>query len=92
LLLSRRLKKSASAVGKVALFMLVMRYVDLGWLILPSRHQTGFYFHWLYVATPLALGGLWLAFFIQQLKGRLKLAPEDRYMERLLEGAATTGH
>jgi hypothetical protein len=37
----------------------------------------GWHLHWLDVAAPLGLGGLWLGYFFQQLKGRPLLALND---------------
>ncbi|MCK6446776.1 MAG: hypothetical protein L6Q99_10325 [Planctomycetes bacterium] len=92
ILLSRKVKQNPALVSKIALFILVMRFVDMSWIIIPAFHQEGFHFHWLYLATPAAMGGLWVAFFMQQLKGRLASAPADSYLERALEVAPSHGH
>src|ERR1700687_1417363 len=66
LLLSRELKRDARKLVPVALLVLVMRYVDLYWLVAPNpfpgtaaeaHHLT---YHWTYFAAPLALVSLWL--------------------------------
>jgi hypothetical protein len=44
--------------------------VDLFWLINPVFSPAAFAVHWLDVATLAGVGGLWLAMFVQQLKGR----------------------
>ncbi|MCE9593177.1 MAG: hypothetical protein K8S98_03190 [Planctomycetes bacterium] len=92
ILLSKKVKRNPALVSKVALFILLMRFVDINWLILPAFHKTGFHFHWLYVATPAAMGGLWVAYFMRELKGRLAGAPADTYLERALEVAPSHGH
>ena len=71
LLLSRELKRDASKLVPVALLVLVMRYVDLYWLVAPNpfpgtaaadtRHLT---YHWTYLAAPLALVSLWLGMLL----------------------------
>ena len=72
LLLSRQLKRQAADLGRIALLLLVMRYADLYWLIVPGfdhgasgRH--GFAFHWLDLAAMAAIGGAWLAVFAWRL-------------------------
>ena len=64
-----------------------MRLVDDYWIVVPGvpgAHG----FHWLYVVTPLALGGLWLAAFARQLRG-VELVPRN---EPLVEQAMAHGH
>ncbi|HEY3322335.1 MAG TPA: hypothetical protein VGP72_17870 [Planctomycetota bacterium] len=62
LLLFRFIKRSTGSLIAVALFMLVMRWVDLLWTIAPTFRPV-LYVHWLDVALPLAMGGLWVAVF-----------------------------
>ena len=72
LLLQRAIKHRAALMLIVAIFMLVMRFVDLYWYIAPSfshGSHAEFHFHWLDVTIPICLGGFWLAFFTYQLKG-----------------------
>jgi hypothetical protein len=70
LLLSRDLKRSARALSLVAAGVIIVRFVDLFWLINPVFSPAAFAVHWLDVATLAGVGGLWLAMFVQQLKGR----------------------
>ncbi|TMA33948.1 MAG: hypothetical protein E6J79_17340 [Deltaproteobacteria bacterium] len=88
LLLQRTVKRNPVALGAVAVLILVMRLVDDYWLVLPGiRGAEGF--HWLYVVTPLAVGGLWLAAFTRRLRG-IALVPAN---EPLVEQAmAAHGH
>ena len=73
LLLSRDLKRNAKLLPKVALWLILMRLVDLFWLTRPE-FTTNATPNWLDIAAPLALGGLWLYFFAFNLK-RLPLLP-----------------
>lgn len=84
ILLSRRLKRNVKALALVALFILVMRYVDLFWLIAPEFQDT-FSIHWLDFIIPAGIGGVWLALFIWLLKRRPFLPVNDpAYTEALL--------
>jgi len=89
LLLSRDLKRSARRLGAVALGMLVMRWIDLFWQVEPAFHHGDFAFSWLYPAALLALGGLWLAAFVAELKKRPLLPIHDPYLP---EAIAHEGH
>jgi hypothetical protein len=91
LLLSRELKRDASKLVPVALLVLVMRYVDLYWLVAPNpfpgtgtdvHHLT---YHWTYFTVPLALLGLWLGGFFWQLGQRPLLVVTEPMLPRLWE-------
>jgi hypothetical protein len=73
LLLSRDLKRTASLISKVAVWMIFMRLVDLFWMTKPEFTQNPLP-SWLDIVVPLALVGLWLGFFAMNLK-RMPLLP-----------------
>lgn len=83
LLLSRDLKRNTRAIAAVALFILVMRWVDHLWQIAPNFHQE-VALHWLDVTAPLAVGGLWLAGFVWLFKRRPAVPVHDPYLEEAL--------
>lgn len=70
LLLSRPLKQQARTLASVAVLVLIMRLVDLYWLLAPDFHQEGFAIHFLDVLLPLGLGAIWLSAFFNQLSSR----------------------
>jgi hypothetical protein len=70
LLLSRDIKRNAAALCTVAVFLIVMRLVDLFWIVMPGYHRSGFHIHWLNISVPLALGGIWVAAYLRQLQAR----------------------
>jgi hypothetical protein len=77
LLLNRPIKRNPAVLSKVAMWMVVMRLVDLFWQIQPAfaHAENGvpaahFQVHWMDLVAPVAVGGLWVAFFAFQLKKR----------------------
>jgi hypothetical protein len=60
-LLSVRVKRSARALAAVAGVLLLMRFVDLYWMVAPSLTAGGPRPHGLDLAAPGAIGGVWLA-------------------------------
>jgi hypothetical protein len=84
LLLSRAVKRDPSLIAKVAAFILVVRAVDLFWLIAPEFHQTGISVSWLDIVLPLTLGSVWLGCFIWQLRGRAILPVHDPEFDETL--------
>lgn len=70
LLLSRPLKQQARTLAFVAAMVLIMRLVDLYWVLGPDLHQEGFAIHFLDLFLPLGLGAIWLSSFLHQLNSR----------------------
>jgi hypothetical protein len=83
LLLSRDVKRNPRLLGAVAAGVIVMRLVDLFWLIAPRPGHHGFPIHWLDLALPVALGALWLALFARELTRRPLLPVNDPYFEEV---------
>ena len=81
LLLSQDLKKRARMLAKVAMFIIAMRLVDLIWLIAPEFRQAGFPIHWMNVAVPVGLTGIWLFLFARNLRSRALLPLNDPYFK-----------
>ncbi len=89
LLLSRDLKRQGRVLALVATAVLAMRFLDLYWLVAPSFPvaATGIHAHWLDLAAPVAVGGLWLAEFLRQLKSRPLVPLNDPLLPQVLEHA-----
>jgi len=85
LLLWRRIKRDLRLLPYVAMLILLMRLIDLFWLVGPAFHPHGFRLHWLDLVLPVAIGGWWLAFFVWNLKGRPLLSLQDAHLETMLE-------
>ncbi|MBI3896412.1 MAG: hypothetical protein HY313_10835 [Acidobacteria bacterium] len=85
LLLSRDLKRSGKTLAILAMFLLLMRAMDLFWLVVPGFSPERFRIHWMDVAASIGVGGLWLAFFIWQLKKRSLLPVGDPQLPPALE-------
>jgi hypothetical protein len=84
LLLMRRVKRSPRHLIRVALLVFVMRLVDLYWTIAPSFEGRAFSVHWLDVAAPIGIGGVWLALFVRQID-RMPLLPlRDPHLQEAL--------
>jgi hypothetical protein len=83
-LLSRTVKRAPDLLIKVAIGILVLRLVDLFWLIAPEFHENGLVVHWLDVVLPLSMGALWLAAFVWQLRGRAILPVHDPQFDEAL--------
>jgi fatty acid desaturase len=86
LLLSRPLKRDARWLARVAAALLAARLIDLFWLIGPEASPGGGV-HWMDAVAPVGLIGLWLAYFLRQLRNRPLLPLGDPEIRALLEAA-----
>ena len=88
ILFSRWVKQKGRALVWVAIWMILMRLLDLYWIIIPSFERGGFPFRFLDVALVLALGGIWLSFFFYRLKATEILPTHDPRLEPELAGVS----
>jgi hypothetical protein len=84
LLLSRDLKRDPKLLPWVAVWLILMRFVDLFWLTRPEFTSSAMPSPW-DLAAPLALVGLWLGVFAWQLKQRPLLPLGDPKLEEAIE-------
>ncbi|HXI11341.1 MAG TPA: hypothetical protein VNM92_01680 [Thermoanaerobaculia bacterium] len=87
-LLIRAIKDNPRYLGLVALFVLLMRAVDVFWLIAPGFHPeqavAPFSVHWMDPAAIVGLGGLWLFFFLRFLRQHPVLPFNEEYVQEAL--------
>lgn len=82
-LLSRGLKRNPRKLVIVAALILLMRMVDLLWMIVPAfkgEHK----WIWMDVIAFIGFGGLWLAFFTSQLGNRSLIPINDPQFESVV--------
>lgn len=85
LLLSRQVRHAAQILPVVAGFIILMRLVELFWLVKPAFYSQGFSLHLLDILAPVGIGGIWLWFFIRQLRGKPLLPLRDPRFEEVSE-------
>ncbi len=88
ILFSRWVKQKGRALVWIAGWMILMRIVDIYWIIVPTFERPGSAFRLLDVALILAFGGIWLSFFFRRLKSTSILPAHDPRIEPELMGAA----
>jgi hypothetical protein len=88
MLLMRAIKDRPRTIAIVTVIILVMRFVDIYWLVVPAHHPDHFYFSWITLFAFLGIGGLWLAAFLWQLKGQTIIPIHETWVdEAIREGA-----
>jgi hypothetical protein len=81
MLLPRQNKRRPHILLRLALFVFIFHLVHLFWLVMPAFHQEGFHFHWLDLAAPIAIGGIWLTAYLWLLQRRPLVALKDHRWE-----------
>ena len=89
-LLSRATKKNAQRLAMLAALILLMRVIDVIWLIEPTYSRGDFVFNWMDYVAPIAIGGLWLGTFAWWLQKRPLLPINDPQLEEAV--AVVHGH
>jgi hypothetical protein len=84
LLLSRDLKRDFRLLRAVAVLVIVMRFVDLYWVVAPDFHKMQFSVSWMDFVAPIGIGGIWLAAFLWQLAARPLMPVNDPHLEEAL--------
>jgi hypothetical protein len=86
LLLSRPFKRDIRRLVGLAVWLMLMRYVDLFWIIEPNFSKT-LSLTLSDVAVPVAIGGIWLAYFFRNLDSMPLLPAYDVFANEVLEPA-----
>jgi hypothetical protein len=79
-------------LAAVAIFILFMRLVDMFFLIGPSPRidthgaaQGAFIVSWMDLVAPIAVGGIWVWYFLTQLMKRPLVPVMDPFLENAIE-------
>ncbi|HTE20185.1 MAG TPA: hypothetical protein VK689_17615, partial [Armatimonadota bacterium] len=90
LLVGSKLKRSPTRLAGLALFIVLMRFVDLFWLVAPTfRPSLNVIFT--DFGTPLLIGGIWLWLWAAQLKDKPVVPLHDPRLEGALQEVVAHG-
>jgi hypothetical protein len=85
LLLSRRIKADLRRLAAVATWVLLLRVLDIVWVVEPVFRPRGIGVSWMDLLAPIGLGGVWFSYFSSQLGRRPLLALHDDRVEESVE-------
>ncbi len=77
ILLMRFVKKRPERLARIALYIIVVRFIDVFWIVEPAFRQRQFAIYWTDLAVPIGMGGLWIWVFLWRLKQRPLLPLHD---------------
>jgi hypothetical protein len=85
ILLSQDIKKNPKTIRFMAIWIIVIRLIDMIWLVEPNFHPQSFWISWSDITAPLGFGGIWVGIYLMQLKQRPLLAANAPDFKRYLE-------
>jgi hypothetical protein len=91
LLLFRHVKTRKRSLLIVTMLVLMLRLVDMYWMVLPAFGGGNIHLSWMDVALPLGMGGIWFAYFLWQLQRMPLLPVHDPRMEEITAQAVEHG-
>ena len=85
LLMSRPGKRNLNFLCAMAVWVLLVHFIDLHWLILPNFHRDGFSLSWLDVTTLIGFIGIFLGILGRKLTQQALIPLNDPYLETSLQ-------
>jgi hypothetical protein len=70
ILLSQTIKRNPKTLASLAMFILLIRVIDIFWLVEPNFNVNGFHLSWIDIAAPVGVGGVFVALFLMELVKR----------------------
>jgi len=83
-LLSRSLKRTPHKLAGVALWILLIHYIDIYWLVMPTLYPDGISLHWTQPLAFIGVGLVAIAVAVSRLRGRLPVPMRDPYLAESL--------
>ncbi|MDH4155810.1 MAG: hypothetical protein OEW00_00845 [candidate division Zixibacteria bacterium] len=74
-------KRNPLVLGAMALWILVMHWIDLYWIIMPTLHHHGVHLSWIDPATLVGIGGVFLWYFWRRVASRPLVPIKDPSLE-----------
>ncbi len=83
-LLPRAAKRNVNVLTGISIWILLMHYVDLHWIVMPTMHVHSFHLHWLDLVTFLAVGAVFAFVFWTRLRKHALVPMGDLRFEQSL--------
>jgi hypothetical protein len=84
LLLSRQLKRDPRRLALVAVWLLLVHWVDVHWVIMPHVHEAGPSLSWMDLTAFVGVGAAFLAALVFRMRGAATVPVRDPYLEESL--------
>ncbi len=85
ILITRSSKRNLAFLTAISLWLLLMQWLDLYWMIMPTLHHHSTHFSWLDVTTILGIGGVFVGLFFRQVPKQEIVPVNDPKLPQSLE-------
>lgn len=76
-LVSRAGKRNLLFLKLIAIWLLLMHWVDLHWAVMPNHHKSGFHLSWMDLTTMMGIGGIFLWYFFRTYSSQALIPVKD---------------
>ncbi len=80
-LIFRASKRNLNILRVIASLILVMQFMDLYWIVMPSLHPHGFHFSWMDLTAFLGIGGIFMYFFWREFTANAIVPVKDEKLQ-----------
>lgn len=84
LLLPAAAKSNMKLVGVISAWLVIMHFIEIYWIVMPTLHKYGINIHWLDVTTFLAIGGIVMGLFFGKFRKNNMVTNNDPKLEASL--------
>ena len=84
MLLMRSIKDRPETIFIVTFILLILRYVEIYWLVAPAFYPEHFHFPWVSATSFIGIGGVWFWFLVQQLKGQTIIPIHETWVDEAI--------
>ncbi|HAC15264.1 MAG TPA: hypothetical protein DCE78_04885 [Bacteroidetes bacterium] len=84
ILLPAASKNNMKLVGIVSAWIVIVHFIELHWIVMPTLHHYGMEFSWIDIATLLGIGGLFMGMFFRQFRKENMVSNNDPRLEASL--------
>lgn len=81
LLMLRACKRNLLMLKIISVWLMLMHWADMRWLIMPNIHESHIYMSWIDIVSMMAIGGMFLGFFLKRLKSHPLVPVSDPRLE-----------
>ncbi|MBD3377187.1 hypothetical protein GF406_19310 [candidate division KSB1 bacterium] len=85
ILITRSSKRNLTFLTTISLWLLLMQWLDLYWMIMPTLHPHSTHFSWLDVTTLLGIGGVFVGLFFNKVQKQEIVPVNDPKLPQSLE-------
>jgi hypothetical protein len=78
-------KRNKAVMTVMSIWILIMHWVDIYWIVMPTLHYHGFHFSWIDASATMGIGGIFMALYWRFLTGHPLVPVNDPNLKKSME-------